>query len=60
MCAVEVAVRILEDDPVFDAGHGSFLNKAGEVEMDAIITDGCEWILANGGRERGKEGHFSH
>lgn len=35
-------MRSLEDDPVFDAGHGSVLNMAGEVEMDAIITDGSK------------------
>ncbi|XP_061084828.1 isoaspartyl peptidase/L-asparaginase [Conger conger] len=38
--AVETAVRALEDDPVFDAGHGSVLNACGEVELDAIIMDG--------------------
>ena len=46
--AVEVAVRSLEDDPVFDAGHGSVLNKAGEVEMDAIIVDGSESVRGRG------------
>jgi beta-aspartyl-peptidase (threonine type) len=39
--AVEVAVRILEDDPLFNAGCGSALNNAGEVEMDASIMDGA-------------------
>lgn len=38
--AVETAVRFLEDDPTFDAGRGSCLNAAGEVELDAIIMDG--------------------
>lgn len=38
--AVEAAVRNLEDDPTFDAGRGSVLNAAGEVELDAIIMDG--------------------
>ena len=38
--AVETAVRWLEDDPTFDAGRGSFLNAAGEVEMDAMIMHG--------------------
>ncbi|XP_030628114.1 isoaspartyl peptidase/L-asparaginase [Chanos chanos] len=38
--AVEKAVRTLEDDPVFDAGHGAVLNTNGEVELDAIIMDG--------------------
>ena len=39
--AVEAAVRILEDCPVLDAGRGSYLNAAGDVEMDAIIMDGA-------------------
>ncbi len=38
--AVEAAVRVLEDTPIFDAGRGSFLNAAGEIELDAIIMDG--------------------
>lgn len=38
--AVEAATCILEDDPQFDAGYGSFLNAWGEVEMDAILADG--------------------
>lgn len=38
--AVEAAVRLLEDDPLFDAGYGSYLNRDGEVELDAILVDG--------------------
>lgn len=38
--AVETAVCVLEDDPTFDAGRGSFFNAIGEVEMDAIVMDG--------------------
>jgi beta-aspartyl-peptidase (threonine type) len=38
--AVEAAVRLLEDDPTFDAGRGSFINAAAQVELDAIIADG--------------------
>ncbi|HYF02611.1 MAG TPA: isoaspartyl peptidase/L-asparaginase, partial [Patescibacteria group bacterium] len=38
--AVEHAVRLLEDDPLFNAGRGSGLNCNGEVEMDAAIMDG--------------------
>jgi beta-aspartyl-peptidase (threonine type) len=39
--AVEKAVNILEDTPCLDAGVGSYLNSAGEVEMDALIMDGA-------------------
>jgi len=38
--AVEVAVRAMEDDPAFDAGVGSVLNRAGDIEVDAMIMDG--------------------
>ena len=40
MNAVEAAVRVLEDAPVFDAGTGSVLNAGGDVECDALIIDG--------------------
>ena len=38
--AVEAAVRVLEDDPTFNAGRGSHFNRVGDVETDAIIMDG--------------------
>ncbi|MFQ3536645.1 MAG: isoaspartyl peptidase/L-asparaginase family protein [Aggregatilineales bacterium] len=38
--AVEGAVRSLEDDPLFNAGYGSVLNRDGQVQMDALIMDG--------------------
>ncbi len=38
--AVEAAVRVLEDDPTFNAGLGSELNAAGEVETDAACMEG--------------------
>jgi beta-aspartyl-peptidase (threonine type) len=39
--AVEAAVRVLEDDPAFNAGTGAVLGMAGEVELDAAIMDGA-------------------
>jgi beta-aspartyl-peptidase (threonine type) len=39
--AVEAAVKILEEDPTFDAGRGAFLNALGEIELDAMIMDGA-------------------
>ena len=39
--AVEEAVAIMEDDPTFDAGRGSFLNRDGRVQLDALIMDGA-------------------
>ncbi len=38
--AVEGAVRALEDDPRFNAGRGSVLNRDGAIEMDASIMEG--------------------
>lgn len=37
---VVAALEILEDDPTFDAGRGSFLNECGEVELDAGLMEG--------------------
>jgi beta-aspartyl-peptidase (threonine type) len=39
--AVEAAIRVLEDSPVFNAGKGSVLTSEGTVEMDASIMDGA-------------------
>ena len=38
--AVEAAVRVLEDDPHFNAGRGSVFTYEGTIEMDASIMDG--------------------
>ena len=38
--AVEAAVTVLEDDPTFDAGRGSFLTSDGRVQLDALLMDG--------------------
>lgn len=39
--AVTEAVRLLEDCPVFNAGHGSVFTSAGTHELDASIMDGA-------------------
>ncbi len=39
--AVEAAVVVMEDDETFDAGRGSFLNRDGRVQLDALIMDGA-------------------
>ncbi|UVO55555.1 isoaspartyl peptidase/L-asparaginase family protein [Sphingomonas sp. SUN039] len=38
--AVEAAVRVLEDDPNFNAGRGAALSYDGVAELDAAIMDG--------------------
>ena len=38
--AVEAAVLVLEDDPLFNAGRGAVFTSAGTHEMDAAIMDG--------------------
>jgi beta-aspartyl-peptidase (threonine type) len=38
--AVEAAVRILEDNPDFNAGKGAVLTREGVAELDASIMDG--------------------
>jgi L-asparaginase / beta-aspartyl-peptidase len=39
--AIEAAIMVLEDDPVFDAGYGSHLKLDGHVECDAIVMNGA-------------------
>jgi len=39
--AVAAAVRVMEDNPLFNAGRGAALNHAGEAELDAAIMDGA-------------------
>ena len=38
--AVEAAIRILEDDPLFNAGRGAVFTAEGKNELDAAIMDG--------------------
>jgi beta-aspartyl-peptidase (threonine type) len=54
--AVEATVVVMENDEVFDAGRGSFLNREGKVQLDALIMDsgslraggvGCVEHIAN-------------
>ena len=39
--AVEAAIKILEDDPLFNAGRGSVFSAEGKNEMDSAIMDGA-------------------
>jgi len=39
--AVQAAVEVLENNPLFNAGLGSTLNSEGQVETDAAIMDGA-------------------
>jgi len=41
LAAVQVAARVLEDLPQFNAGHGAALNEDGEVEHDAALMEGA-------------------
>ena len=38
--AVEAAVRVLEDDPLFNAGRGAVMTREGGIELDAAIMTG--------------------
>ena len=38
--AVQAAIRVLEDEPLFNAGKGSVFTNDGENELDASIMDG--------------------
>ncbi len=38
--AVEAAVRVLEEDPHFNAGRGAAFSRDGGIELDAAIMDG--------------------
>ena len=39
--AVQAAIEVLEDDPLFNAGRGAAFNALGQNEMDAAIMDGA-------------------
>ena len=40
--AVEAAIRVLEDDPLFNAGKGAVFTFEGRNELDAAIMDGSD------------------
>ncbi len=40
--AVQAAVTVLEDDPLFNAGRGAVLSADGTAELDAAIMDGTD------------------
>lgn len=40
--AVSAAVCALENDPLFNAGHGAVLTDAGTIEMDAAVMNGFD------------------
>jgi beta-aspartyl-peptidase (threonine type) len=39
--AVEATIRVLEDDPAFNAGRGAVVTAEGKAELDASIMDGA-------------------
>src|SRR5205085_7519142 len=47
--AVVAAVRVLEDDPLFNAGRGAVFTSAGTNETDAAIMDGRTLMAGAGG-----------
>jgi beta-aspartyl-peptidase (threonine type) len=38
--AIETAIQILEDDPLFNAGRGAVFTAQGDIELDASIMEG--------------------
>jgi L-asparaginase / beta-aspartyl-peptidase len=39
--AVEAAINVMEDDPLFNAGRGAVITAEGRIELDAAIMDGA-------------------
>ncbi|XP_047057879.1 putative threonine aspartase [Lolium rigidum] len=51
--AVAAAIRVLEDDPITNAGRGSSLTESGRVECDASIMDGSTGTYGTVGAVQG-------
>ncbi|MBM3522039.1 MAG: isoaspartyl peptidase/L-asparaginase [Alphaproteobacteria bacterium] len=47
MDAVTAAIVVMEDDPNFNAGHGSAFNEDGAHELDASIMDGATLLAGS-------------
>ena len=52
--AVLAALEVMEDDPTFDAGTGSFLNEDGDVELDAAVMEGKDLKAGETARSRAR------
>lgn len=39
--AVEAAIRVMEEDPLFNAGRGAVVTADGRIELDAAVMDGA-------------------
>ncbi len=39
--AIEAAIQMLEEDPLFNAGRGAVFTAEGEIELDASVMDGA-------------------
>ena len=48
---VEAVVRLLEDDPLFNAGKGAVFTHEGTIELDAAIMEGKTLQCRRGGRD---------
>lgn len=42
MDAVQAAIQVMEDDPLFNAGRGAVFTAAGRNELDAAVMDGTD------------------